>query len=33
MAPGLPSPIVRPSTLVTGVTPPKVPVTKASLAE
>ena len=31
--PGLPSPTGRPSIRVTGVTPPSVPVTKASLAE
>jgi hypothetical protein len=31
--PGRPSPISRPSTRLTGVTPPSVPVTKASSAE
>ncbi len=32
MGPGRPSPMGRPSTRVTGVTPPSVPVTKASAA-
>lgn len=33
IVPGLPVPTSRPSTLVTGVTPPSVPVTNASSAE